>query len=133
MPGAPQAPYEPRRPGAAPDGVPAMTSKPSTCVAIEPDLIAAATGEAVATAARRVEAHIASCGSCRNDYAHYGAVEAVVGDLRATPAPVDEAARRRLLDRLGDLRSRLVRNRVAPSPLGPILIGVTEQGVSVVE
>jgi methylated-DNA-[protein]-cysteine S-methyltransferase len=110
-----------------------MTSKHSTCVAIEPDLIAAATGEAVASAARRVEAHIAGCAPCRNDYAHYRAVEAVVGDLRAAPAPVDETSRHRLMERLADLRSRLVRYRVAPSPLGPILIGVTEQGVSVVE
>jgi methylated-DNA-[protein]-cysteine S-methyltransferase len=110
-----------------------MTSRPSTCVAIEPDLIAAATGEAVTSAARRVEAHIADCAGCRNEYDHYRAVEAVVGDLRAAPEPVDEAARRRLMDRLGDLRSRLVRYRVAPSPLGPILIAVTEHGVSLVE
>jgi O-6-methylguanine DNA methyltransferase len=110
-----------------------MTSKHSTCVAIEPDLIAAATGEAVSSAAQRVEAHIAGCAPCRNDFAHYRAVEAVVGDLRAAPAPVDEAARRRLMERLSDLRSRLVRYRVAASPLGPILIGLTEQGVSVVE
>ena len=110
-----------------------MTSKPSTCVAIEPDLIAAATGEALSSAARRVEAHIAGCAPCRNDYAHYRAVEAVVGDLRAAPAPVDEAARRRLMERLADLRSWLVRYRVAASPLGPILIGITEQGVSLVE
>ena len=64
-----------------------MTSKPSTCVAIEPDLIAAATGEAVASAAGRVDAHIAECASCRNDYAHYRAVETVVGDLRASWRP----------------------------------------------
>src|SRR5262245_64329592 len=102
-----------------------MTSKPSTCVAIEPDLIAAATGEAVPSAARRVEAHIAGCPPCRNDYAHYRAVEAVVGDLRAAPAPADETARQRLLDRLGDLRLRLVRYRVPPSLLSPIVIGVS--------
>jgi methylated-DNA-[protein]-cysteine S-methyltransferase len=111
-----------------------MTSKPSTCVAIEPDLIAAATGEAVPSAAGRVDAHIAQCASCRNDYAHYRAVETVVGDLRMSMAPADAAdARRRLIERLSDLRSRLVHYRVAPSPLGPILIGVTEQGVSLVE
>ena len=111
-----------------------MTTRSSACVAIEPDLIAAATGEAVASAASRVEAHIAGCSLCRNDYAHYRAVEAVVGDLRTSLAPVDtEDARRRLIERLADLRSRLVRYRVSPSALGPILIAVTEQGVSLVE
>src|SRR4029450_12319355 len=44
-----------------------------------------------------------------------------------------EDARRRLIERLSDLRSRLVHYRVAPSPLGPILIGVTEPGVALVE
>jgi len=111
-----------------------MTSRSSTCVAIEPDLIAAASGEAVPSAASRVESHIAGCATCRNDYAHYRAVEAVVGDLRSTlPAADAEDARRRLIERLADLRSRLVRYRVEPSPLGPILIAVTEHGVSLVE
>src|SRR4030095_1125214 len=89
IPGAAQDPHEPRRPCTAPDGVHVMTSKPSTCVAIEPDLIAAAPGEAVPPAAGRVDAHIAQCASCRNDYAHYRAVETVVGDLRTTMAPGD--------------------------------------------
>lgn len=111
-----------------------MTSRSSACVAIEPDLIAAATGEAVASAASRVQSHIAGCATCRNDYAHYRAVDTVVGDLRSTlPAADAEDARRRLIERLADLRSRLVRYRVAPSPLGPILIAVTEHGVSLVE
>jgi methylated-DNA-[protein]-cysteine S-methyltransferase len=58
----------------------------------------------------------------------------VVGDLRSTlPAADAEDARRRLIERLADLRSRLVRYRVEPSPLGPILIAVTEHGVSLVE
>src|SRR4030095_3986919 len=134
IPGAAQDPHEPRWPCTAPEGVRVMTSKPSTCVAIEPDLIAAATGEAVPSAAGRVDAHIAQCASCRNDYAHYRAGETVGGDLRTTMAPADaEDARRRLIERLSDLRSRLVHYRVAPSPRGPILIGVTEQGVALVE
>jgi methylated-DNA-[protein]-cysteine S-methyltransferase len=111
-----------------------MTSKSSVCVAIEPDLIAAATGEAVPSTAGRVEAHIAQCRTCRNDYAHYRAIETVVDDLRTTMAPADtEDARRRLIERLSDLRSRLVHYQVAPSPLGPILIAMTEHGVSLVE
>jgi O-6-methylguanine DNA methyltransferase len=59
----------------------------------------------------------------------------VVGGLRAgAPAGDDaERARERLLARLSDLRSRLVGYRVFPSPLGPILIACSEQGVSLVE
>ncbi len=110
-----------------------MTKKPSACVAIEPDLIAAATGEAASAAAGRVTAHIARCESCRDDHARYRAVDAVVGDLRAATPPDSEAARQRLLARLADLRSRLVHYRVFSSPLGPILVARSEQGVSLVE
>ena len=111
-----------------------MTSKSSVCARIEPDLIATASGEAVRSAVQRVQAHLAQCATCRNDYEHYRAIETVVDDLRATlqPAESDEA-RRRLIARLSDLRSRLVHYRVAPSPLGPILIAMTEHGVSLVE
>lgn len=110
-----------------------MTRKPSVCVAIEPDLIAAATGEAAPAAAGRVDAHIARCESCRDDYARYRAVNAVVGDLRAAIPGDGERARARLVERLADLRSRLVHYRVFPSPLGPLLIARSEQGVSLVE
>lgn len=110
-----------------------MTRKPPACVAIEPDLIAAATGEAAAPSAARVDAHIARCSSCRNDHAQYRAVDAVVGELRGAISSDSDDARRRLLERLADLRSRLVHYRVFPSPLGPILIARSEQGVSLVE
>jgi O-6-methylguanine DNA methyltransferase len=108
-------------------------TKPRTCVAIEPDLIAAASGEATRPTAERVDGHVARCGSCRDELARYRLVETVVGALRTTPPPDTEAARERLLARLSDLRTRLVHYRVFPSPLGPILIATTEHGVSLVE
>jgi len=60
-----------------------MTSKARVCVAIEPDLIAAATGEAEVPAAERVEAHMASCPPCRDDFARYRAIDSAVGALRS--------------------------------------------------
>ncbi|HET7342137.1 MAG TPA: methylated-DNA--[protein]-cysteine S-methyltransferase, partial [Methylomirabilota bacterium] len=110
-------------------------SKPRVCVEIEPDLIAAATGEAGARTSERVQAHVADCAPCRDDFARYRAVDAVVSTLRGrTPAGEDgEAARQRLLARLADLRSRLVSYRVFPSPLGPILLAASEHGVALVE
>jgi len=112
-----------------------MTTKPRQCVAIEPDLIAAATGEAAPAARERVDAHVAGCTACRDDFARYRAVDAVVGTLRADPAPPGdaEAARRRLIARLADLKTRLVSYRVFSSPLGPILLAASEHGVALVE
>ena len=112
-----------------------MTPKPKVCVAIEPELIASATGEATAPAAERVKLHVADCRSCRDEFAHYRAIEDTLGTLRATPPPADDAkaARARLLDRLSDLRTRMVAYGVFPSPVGPILLGRTEHGISMVE
>jgi len=112
-----------------------MSQKPTTCVQIEPDLIAAATGEATTGADARVQAHVATCRSCRDDYTRYRAVDAVVGTLRGeTPPAADaDAARARLVARLADLKSRLVSYQVFPSPLGPILIAASEHGVALVE
>jgi len=44
-------------------------SKPSSCGQIEPDLIAAATGEESERAAARVQAHVSGCRPCRVDFA----------------------------------------------------------------
>jgi methylated-DNA-[protein]-cysteine S-methyltransferase len=112
-----------------------MTSKSRQCVAIEPDLIASATGEAPPAARARVDAHVAGCLACRNDLTRYRAVDAVVGTLRADTAPAGdaEAARRRLIARLADLRTRLVSYRVFSSPLGPILLAASDHGVALVE
>lgn len=109
------------------------TKKLHPCIAIEPDLIAAATGEATRASAEHVERHIARCEPCRDEYARYRAVDSVIGTLRKATPPDGEAARERLLARISDLRSRLVRYGVFPSPLGPILIAATEQGISLVE
>jgi len=112
-----------------------MTSKPTMCVAIEPDLIAAATGEATPPAAERVDAHVATCAACRDDFARYRAIDHAIGALRSTPAPAGdaEAARQRLIARLADLRSRIVSYRVAPTPLGPMLMARSEQGIALLE
>jgi O-6-methylguanine DNA methyltransferase len=58
-----------------------------------------------------------------------------VGALRSTQPPAGdaEAARARLIARLADLRTRVVTYGVFVSPLGPILLARTEQGVSLVE
>ena len=112
-----------------------MTSKPRACVAIEPELVAAATGEAAPPAVERVEAHVAGCRGCRDDFERYRAIDVAVGALRAATPPADdvEAARRRLIARLADVKTRLVDYRAIESPLGPILIGRSEHGVALVE
>ena len=112
-----------------------MTSKPRVCVAIEPDLVAAATGEATPPVTERVESHLAGCGDCRDDFARYRAIDTAVGALRSTaPLAGDaEAARQRLVARLADLRTRIVSYCVVPSTLGPILLARSEHGVALVE
>jgi O-6-methylguanine DNA methyltransferase len=70
-----------------------MTSKPKVCVAIEPDLIAAATGEAGPAAAERVQHHVSSCRPCREDYTRYHAIEGTVGELRSAPPPAADMGR----------------------------------------
>ena len=112
-----------------------MKRKPQVCVEIEPDLVAAATGDAEPGAALRVEQHIDSCGACRGEYDRYREIEGVVGALRGAPAAAESVARARqgLESRLADLKSRLVSYRVFSSPLGRILIARSEHGVSLVE
>ena len=105
------------------------------CVEIEPELIAAATGEAAGAAVARVQTHVGRCVSCADAYQRYRAIEDVVGATRDTGAPpVDVArARKRLETQLADLRHRTLRYRIFPSRLGHILIALSEQGVSLVE
>jgi len=112
-----------------------MTRKPRACVEIEHDLIAAASGDAQPSAARRVEHHIHACGACRGEFHRYREIEGVVHTLRRAPAASEGEAHARagLESRLADLRSRLVSYRVFPSPLGHILIARSEHGVSLVE
>jgi methylated-DNA-[protein]-cysteine S-methyltransferase len=112
-----------------------MNRLPKVCTKIESDLIAAATGEAEAAAAQRVQAHIGVCAPCGGEYARYRALDRALGAWRRGPAPVAPiaAARKRLQTRLGDLRRRTFTYRVFPSPLGNILIALSEQGVSLIE
>lgn len=112
-----------------------MSPKLSKCLAIEPDLVAAAVGEAEAAAVRRVHEHIRPCTPCRKAFEQYRAIEGLMGELRrAAPPSADMAlARRKLESRLAELRERLMTYCVFPSPLGRILIACSEQGVSLVE
>jgi methylated-DNA-[protein]-cysteine S-methyltransferase len=112
-----------------------MNPLPRVCTEIEPDLIAAATGDAEAVAVQRVEAHIGACAPCGGEYARYRAIDRAVGAWRRGPAPVAPiaAARKRLETRLGDLRHRTFTYRVFASPLGNILIAVSDRGVSLIE
>jgi methylated-DNA-[protein]-cysteine S-methyltransferase len=105
------------------------------CVEIEPDLVGAALGEGEPAAARRVEAHLDRCRSCRDDYDRYRAIDTEVTALRARPLAVADVARAQdgLRARLGELRDRLVVYRVFRSPFGHLLIARSEQGVALVE
>jgi O-6-methylguanine DNA methyltransferase len=112
-----------------------MKGKPQSCLEIEGDLVAAATGDAEPGAARRVERHIDSCALCRGEFHRYREIDGMVGVLRGVPVAGESVARARegLESRLADLRSRLVSYRIFPSPLGNILIARSEHGVSLVE
>jgi methylated-DNA-[protein]-cysteine S-methyltransferase len=109
-----------------------MNRKHPGCAVIEADLVATATGEAAPEAARRVQEHVERCGPCREDFGRYRAIEGMVGSMRATVSD-DRQARERLIARLGDLRGRRLAYGVFPSPLGPLLIARTEDGVSLVQ
>jgi methylated-DNA-[protein]-cysteine S-methyltransferase len=112
-----------------------MSDKPAVCVRIADDLLAAGIGEASPGAAERVEQHVAECGSCRRELQGYRALEGTVAAMRVEPHPSEHAARarERLETKLADLRQRLLRYRVFPSPLGYILIARSELGISLVE
>ena len=112
-----------------------MIETQGTCAEIEPDLIAAATGEADTPARRRVETHVGRCRSCHADYQRYRAIDDAVGVWRNRPAPDGgaERARHRLQARLADLRRRTFTYRIFASPLGNILIALSDEGVSLIE
>ena len=112
-----------------------MSKPPPSCRAIEPHLLAVAIGEAGPAAVERVEGHVAGCRPCREELGHYRAVDGMVHTLRRAPLPGDDAtlARAQLAARLADVRSRMVGFGIFPSPLGPVLIGRSEQGVALVQ
>src|SRR5439155_90917 len=83
--------------------------------------------------AARVEVHARTCALCRQDLVRYRAIEDAVGAWRGAPAPAEELAHARLESRLAALRRRTLLYRIFPSPLGPILIARSEEGVSCVE
>ena len=111
-----------------------MTTKHPSCRAIEPDLVATATGDAETRSAERVQRHLSGCAECREEFDRYRAVDSVARELRAAP-PADALAQSRagLESRLADLRNRRVAYRIFPSALGHILVGRSEHGIAVVE
>ena len=112
-----------------------MSPKPSICLEIEADLLAAATGESDPPAARRVEQHVGRCAPCLEEFEQYRAIDRLVDELRGVSLAGPDAAlaRQRLEARLADLRGRLLTYCVFPSPLGRILIACSDQGVSLLE
>lgn len=110
-------------------------NRPRVCPEIEMDLIAAATGDADRAAVDRVERHVGTCRPCRDEYASYRALDAVIRHSRHEPgaAPGVHESRRRVEARLEALRRRALTYRIFPSPLGNILIALSDRGVSLVE
>jgi len=112
-----------------------MTPNMTSCRAIQPDLVATATGDAVPGAEARVQQHVAACAPCRRELDRYRSIDRIVGDIRRAPVAGDRAdvVRGDLEYRLAELRRRAVTCRMWLSPLGPILIAKSEQGVVLVE
>ena len=112
-----------------------MTRTVPTCREIEPELVAVGAGEGLPTAIEAVEQHVASCRECREELQRYRALDRLVGDLREDTASMADPvlARAELESRLVDLRRRLIRYGIFSSPVGPLLIGRSEEGVSMVE
>jgi methylated-DNA-[protein]-cysteine S-methyltransferase len=112
-----------------------MSANMTSCRAIQPDLVAAATGDASPTAVTRVQQHVDVCAPCRQEMDRYRSIDRIVGDIRRTPVAGDRAdvLRGDLEWRLAELRRRAVTARVWSSPLGPILIARSDEGVVAVE
>jgi len=112
-----------------------MSANMTSCRAIQPDLVATATGDASPAAAARVQDHVDACASCRQEMHRYRSIDRIVGDIRRTPVAGDraEVLRGDLEWRLAELRRRAVTARVWSSPLGPILIARSDEGVVAVE
>jgi methylated-DNA-[protein]-cysteine S-methyltransferase len=108
-----------------------MSPRSSVCRRIEQDLVAVASGED-GGAAERVRAHVPECGSCRGALERYRLIEREVRDLRAAQDARAAADTAGVAACLAGLRQRLLRYGVFDSPLGRILIGRTEEGVSLI-
>jgi methylated-DNA-[protein]-cysteine S-methyltransferase len=82
-----------------------------------------------------VHAHLAVCPPCARAFGRYQALEQALaswGGQRASAEAVARA-RHRLEGGLADLRRRVLIGRVFDSPLGPLLIARSEEGVSLIE
>ena len=112
-----------------------MSANVTSCRAIQPDLVAAATGDASSAAVTRVQQHVDACAPCRQEMDRYRSIDRIVSDIRRTPVAGDRAdvLRGDLEWRLAELRRRAVTARVWSSPLGPILIARSDEGVVAVE
>jgi methylated-DNA-[protein]-cysteine S-methyltransferase len=112
-----------------------MTPISPSCRAIQPDLVASATGDAMPGAEGRVHAHVSACAPCRREFERYQSIDRIVADIRRAPIVGDRAdvARGDLEDRLAELRRRAVTAHAWDSPIGPLLIARSEQGVVLVE
>ncbi len=107
-----------------------MSPARSICPDIEMDLVASATGDAEPGTHERIQRHLARCAPCHDEYQRYRALEHATALLReeAPPPDVIGRARKRLEARLHELRRRTVLYRIFPSPLGQVLIALSEQG-----
>jgi methylated-DNA-[protein]-cysteine S-methyltransferase len=112
-----------------------MSPEMTSCRAIQPDLVATATGDAAPAAEARVQQHAGACPPCLRELERYRSIDRIVGDIRRAPVVRDRAdvVRGDLEYRLAELRRRAVTCRTWPSPLGPLLIAKSEQGVVLVE
>src|SRR5262245_49756670 len=112
-----------------------MSPNAMSCRAIQPDLVATATGDALPDAVARVQEHVHTCAPCREEMDRYRSIDRIVGDIRRAPIVADRAdvLRGDLEWRLAELRRRAVTARVWTSPLGPILIARSDEGVVAVE
>ena len=112
-----------------------MSPNVTSCRAIQPDLVAAATGDASSAAAARVQEHVDACAPCRREMDRYRSIDRIVDDIRRAPIAADhaEVLRGDLEWRLAELRRRAVTARVWNSPVGPILIARSDEGVVAVE
>ena len=89
-----------------------MTRKPAVCLAIEPALVAAATGDADRATSARVESHTRLCAPCREDFARYRAIDGAVYAWRRFTRRLRRRLRRRRR-RFGTIAARL--RRVNPA------------------
>ncbi len=110
-----------------------MTGKPGVCREIEEALVATAIGDADAASAERVETHARECSPCGEELARYRAIDGAVEAWRGRPVPAEDPARARLASRLAEFRRRTLVYRIFHSPLGPLLIARSEEGVACVE